>query len=158
MQIAELMTRDPVSCTPTCSAQVAADLMRVHDTGVLPVVFNLFSRKLLGVVTDRDLCMMVVSAGRDPAHVTVQECMTANVVACSPEDDAQVAIRLLQENQVRRLPVVNRGGSLVGMLSLADLIRHGAIDPKDLYLTLRKVCEPAGAPSLPRKRAAQKVA
>jgi len=141
MHIAELMTQDMVSCTPTCTAQAAADMMRQHDIGVLPVIFNLFSRKLLGVVTDRDLCLTVLCSGRDPAHTTVQECMTAHPVTCSPEDETQVAIHLMQRNQVRRLPVVDKEGRLVGMLSLADLVRHGAIDPKDLYLTLRKICE-----------------
>ncbi|HYX69483.1 MAG TPA: CBS domain-containing protein [Terriglobales bacterium] len=146
MQISEVMTRELVSCMPVCSAQGAAEMMRQHDIGILPVVFNRFSRKLLGVVTDRDLCLAVVASGH-PAEVEVQECMTADVVTCAPHDDVQVAIHLMQEHQVRRLPVVDAEGRLAGMLSLADLVRHGVIDPKDLYLTLRKICEvrPRGA-------------
>jgi len=140
MQIAEVMTRELVSCIPGCSAQAAAEMMRQHDIGILPVVFNRFSRKLLGVVTDRDLCLAVVASGHPP-QVEVQECMTAKVVACSPHEDVQAAIHLMQQHQVRRLPVLDEGGRLVGMLSLADLVRHGAIDPKDLYVTLRKICE-----------------
>jgi CBS domain-containing protein len=140
MQIAEVMTHELVSCVPACSAQAAAEMMRQHDVGILPVVFNRFSRKLLGVVTDRDLCLTVVASGH-PAQVEVQECMTTAVLTCSPTDDLQAALRLMQGHQVRRLPVVDAEGRLVGMLSLADLVRHGAIDPKDLYLTLRKICE-----------------
>lgn len=146
MQIAEVMTQELVSCVPSCSAQAAAEMMRQHDIGILPVVFDRFSRKLLGVVTDRDLCLAVIGLGHPP-QVEVQECMTAQVVICSPQDDVQAAIHLMQERQVRRLPVVDKEGRLVGILSLADLVRHGAIDPKDLYLTLRKICElrPRGA-------------
>jgi CBS domain-containing protein len=140
MQIAEVMTQELVSCIPGCSAQAAAEMMRQHDIGILPVVFDRFSRKLLGVVTDRDLCLAVIGSGHPP-QVEVQECMTAKVVTCSPQDDVQAAIHLMQEHQVRRLPVVDKQGRLVGILSLADLVRHGAIDPKDLYLTLRKICE-----------------
>jgi CBS domain-containing protein len=140
MQIAEVTTQELASCVPACSAQAAAEMMRQHNVGILPVVFNRFSRKLLGVVTDRDLCLTVVASGHT-AQVEVQECMTANVITCSPHDEVQAAIRLMQEYQVRRLPVVDAEERLVGMLSLADLVRHGAIDPKDLYLTLRKICE-----------------
>lgn len=140
MQIAEVMTQELVSCVPTCSAQAAAEMMRQHDIGVLPVVVDRFSRKLLGVVTDRDLCLAVIASGHTP-QVEVQECMTARVVTCASQDDVQAAIHLMQEHQVRRLPVLDKDGRLVGMLSLADLIRHGAIDPKDLYLTLRRICE-----------------
>lgn len=138
MQIAEVMTQELVSCLSNCSAQAAAEMMRRHNIGILPVVFNRFSRKLLGVVTDRDLCLAVISAGHPP-QVEVQECMTTEVVTCSPQDDVQVAIRRMQEHQLRRLPVVDSDGRLVGIVSLADLVRHGAIDPKDLYLTLRKI-------------------
>ena len=140
MQIAEVMTREPVICVPGCSAQAAAELMRQHDIGILPVVFDRFSRKLLGVVSDRDLCLAVIGAGHPPS-VEVQECMTSQLVTGSPHDDVQVAIHLMQEHQVRRLPIVDKEGRLVGILALADLVRHGAIDPKDLYLTLRKICE-----------------
>lgn len=140
MQIAEVMTQELVSCVPGCTAQAAAEMMRQHDVGILPVVFNRFSRKLLGVITDRDLSLAVVASGH-PAQVEVQECMSASVVTCSPSDDVQSALHLMQEHQVRRLPVVDAEGRLVGLLSLADLIRHGAIDPKDLYLTLRRICE-----------------
>ena len=140
MQIAETMTRELVTCVPSCSVQAAAEMMRQHDVGILPVVLNRFTRKLLGVVTDRDLCLAVVASGR-PSQVEVQECMTAKVVTCSPHEDVQAALRLMQQHQVRRLPVVDEEGRLAGMVSLADLVRHGAVDPKDLYLTVRKICE-----------------
>jgi CBS domain-containing protein len=140
MQIAEVMTGDLVTCVPACSAQAAAEMMRQHNIGILPVVFNRFSRKLLGLVTDRDLCLAVVASGH-PAQVEVQECMTKDLITCSPHDDVQSALHLMQEHQVRRLPVVDAEERLVGILSLADLVRHGAIDPKDLYLTLRRICE-----------------
>ncbi len=140
MQVAEVMTAGVITCPPGCSAQSAAAMMRQHDIGILPVVFTGYSRKLLGVVTDRDLCLAVLGAGHPPT-VEVQECMTARVVTCAPHDDVQAAVHLMQEHQVRRLPVVDPEGRLVGIVSLADLVRHGAIDPKDLYLTLRKIFE-----------------
>ena len=143
MTIREVMTKNPVSCTPSSSAQTAALIMRQKDTGIVPVTEDAFSRKLVGVVTDRDLCLAVLVRGRDPSHVWVQECMTRDPVTCHLDEEVGAALRMMRERQVRRIPVVDAAGNLQGIVSLADLVRRWAISADELFDTLEKICEPA---------------
>ena len=143
MTISEVMTRNPAFCAPSSSAQTAALVMQQKDTGILPVTEDAFSRKVVGVVTDRDLCLAVLVRGRDPSHVWVQECMTRDPVTCRPDEDVSAALRLMRENQVHRIPVVDEAGNLKGIVSLGDLVRQRAISPADLFDTLGNICKPA---------------
>jgi CBS domain-containing protein len=143
MNIREVMTRDPCCCLPSDSAHRAGTLMRRFDVGVLPVVDDEYHRRLLGVVTDRDLCLFVVAANRVPAEVTVEECMMRNPVCCAPDDDAHHALELMRTHHVHRLPAVNAHGFLVGMVSLTDLVRHRAISEADLELAMEFLAQPA---------------
>ena len=143
MNISELMTRDPCCCLPSDSAHRAGTLMRRFDVGVLPVVDDEQHRRLLGIVTDRDLCLFVVAASRVSAEVTVEECMMRNPVCCAPEDDARRALELMRDRHVHRLPVVNSHGFLVGIVSLTDLVRHHAINEADLELAMEVLSQPA---------------
>lgn len=86
MRIKHVMTKDPHCCLPSDSAEKAAGIMRDEHAGVVPVVASAENRRIVGVVTDRDLCMNVVAEGRDPHTTTVEECMTTRVVSCSPND------------------------------------------------------------------------
>ena len=148
MTISEVMTMNPAFCAPSSSAQTAALVMQQKDTGILPVTEDAFSRKLVGVVTDRDLCLAVLVRGRDPSHVWVQECMTRDPVTCHLDEEASAALRRMRERRVRRIPVVDEVGNLQGMVSLADLVRQRAMSPAELFDTLEEICEPA-----PEKRA-----
>jgi CBS domain-containing protein len=143
MTISEVMTMNPAFCAPSSSAQTAALVMQQKDTGILPVTEDAFSRKLVGVVTDRDLCMAVLVRGRDPSHVWVQECMTRDPVICHPDEEAGVALRRMGEHKVRRIAVVDEAGNLKGIVSLADLIRQRAVSPAELFDALEKICAPA---------------
>src|SRR5689334_21228836 len=127
MKIRKIMTKAPTYCTPSCTAEMAASLMHQSDTGILPVVQDSLDLKLIGVVTDRDLCLTVVAARRDPAHTLVNECMSRNVKCIGPDDDIKQAITVMAEHQVRRLPVVDESGKLLAMLSLADMAEQDAI-------------------------------
>ncbi len=142
MTISDVMTKNPAFCSVSSSAQTAAMVMQQKDTGTLPVTEDAFSRKLVGVVTDRDLCLTVLVKGRDPAHVWVQECMTAEPVTCHLEDEVGKALRLMREHQVRRIPVVDDAGTLRGMVSLCDLVRERVITPAELFDTLEKISQP----------------
>jgi CBS domain-containing protein len=106
--------------------------MRHNDIGVLPIVDDERHRRLLGIVTDRDLCLAVIAPDRRPSEVRVEECMLRNPVCCSPDDDIRTVVQLIRTHHVRRLPVVNAHGFLVGMMSLTDLIRFHAITDADL--------------------------
>jgi len=154
MTIEEVMTKNPAFCAPSSSAQTAALLMQQKDTGILPVTEDAFNHKLVGVVTDRDLCMAVLVRGRDPAHVWVQECMTRDPLTCHVDEEVGAALRRMREHQVRRIPVVDEAGNLRGIVSLADLVRRRVISPAELFDALEKICTPAvemrGAPTTKR--------
>jgi len=143
MKIRELMTRDPACCIPSDSAHRAATLMRRFDVGSLLVVNDEGHRRLLGIVTDRDLCLFVVAANLLPAAVTVEECMKRNPVCCGPDDDASHALELMRTHHVHRLPVVNPQGILVGIVSLTDLVRYRALSEADLELAMEFLAQPA---------------
>jgi len=154
MKIRKVMTKAPTYCTPPCTAEMAASLMYQSDTGILPVVQDSLDLKLIGVVTDRDLCLAVIAARRDPAHTVVNECMSRNPLCVGPEDDIKQAVDLMAEHQVRRLPVVDEHGKVVGMLSLADIIEQDAVSGDALAGVLKKICAPSRALNAKRGRAA----
>lgn len=144
MLVSDIMTLDPCCCTPEQTARAAAGQMRQLSLGVLPVVENLESRRLLGVVTDRDLCLGVVAAGRVPAHVTVGECMTDEVITCTAGEPPERALAAMRDGHVRRLPVVDSGGRLVGIISLSDIARYGAVSESEMVAAFAHICEPLG--------------
>jgi CBS domain-containing protein len=143
MKVGEVMTKNPACCWPSNSALTAATAMQNKDTGVLPVVHDPFTRTLVGVVTDRDLCLHVVAGGRNPAHIWVSECMTEDPVCCTAEDDVLHALKLMKERQVRRLPVINAKREVIGILSLGDLVRNNAVAGGEIAAALQRICEPS---------------
>lgn len=152
MRAKHVMTKDPTCCVPSDTAVKAASIMRDEDAGIVPVIENEQSQKIVGVVTDRDLCMNVVAEGRDPRTVQAQECMTTTVVTCSPNDSIEKATELMRENQIRRVLVVNEGGQLQGIVSMADLVGRGEIKAAQTHDTLKQVSAPSGDPSKPRAK------
>src|SRR5262245_30361369 len=122
MKIKHVMTKDPTCCVPSDTAQRAAKIMRDEDTGVIPIIENEQSRKVVGLVTDRDLCMNIVAEGRDPCATHVHESMTTAVVGCSPQDSVNKATELMRENQIRRIPVIDDQHQLVGIVAMADIV------------------------------------
>ncbi|HLH77502.1 MAG TPA: CBS domain-containing protein [Candidatus Binataceae bacterium] len=120
MRISEVMN-EPVACLPSDGATQAAIIMRDENTGIVPVVASFEERKLVGVVTDRDLCVDIVAAGRDPNDVTVQDCMTNEVVTCGPEEDLKRVAELMSENQIRHIVIIDAHRHLKGVVSLADI-------------------------------------
>ena len=146
MKVSEIMTRNPVCCWPSSSTLSAALLMQETDTGIVPVVQDHFTPRLVGVVTDRDLCLHVVAAGRDPASTWVDRCMKEDPICCTEQDDVSLALQLMKKHQIRRLPVVNEKHEIAGMLSLSDLVRKAGIEEGVIAAALRSICEPAHAP------------
>jgi CBS domain-containing protein len=115
--------------------------MRQWDIGILLVVEDLFSRRVVGIITDRDLCLATLVGGRDPARGMVIEFMTCDPVCCSPADDPHYVLQLMRDHQVRRVPVVE-GGEIVGIVSLTDMARYGAISEHELLAALGRISEP----------------
>jgi CBS domain-containing protein len=144
------MTKDPICCVPSDSAHKAAQVMREERAGIVPIIENEQSQKLVGVVTDRDLCMNVVAEGRDPRGTPVEQCMTTIVVTCSPDDAVAKVTELMRENQIRRVPVVNDQGQLQGIVSLGDIVERADIKTTLTHETLKQVSAPTAVPSKPR--------
>lgn len=143
MKVSEIMTKNPVCCWPSSSALSAALLMQETDTGILPVIQDPFTPRLVGVVTDRDLCLRVVAVGRDPASTWVDGCMKGDPICCTEQDDVSLALELMKKHQIRRFPVVNEKHEIVGMLSLGDLVRKAGMEASVIAATLRSICKPA---------------
>jgi CBS domain-containing protein len=119
--IREAMTASPTTVEPGTSAREAAELMKSKDVGSLPVVD---SDRLVGVITDRDLALRVVGEGKS-ADTPVGELASKDVVTIDPQQDVGEAARLMAEHQLRRLPVCEEDGKLVGILAQADVAQIG---------------------------------
>ena len=152
MKIKHVMTKDPTCCVRSDTAQCAAKIMRDEDTGVVPIIENEQSRKVTGIVTDRDLCMNVVADGRDPRTTQVHESMTTTVVGCSPQDSVDKATELMRENQIRRIPVVDEQHQLLGIVAMADIVGRADLRTTETHETLKTVSAPTREPSKPRAR------
>ncbi|MDR1693460.1 MAG: CBS domain-containing protein [Oscillospiraceae bacterium] len=126
MRVSELMNANVVSITPDEPALLAARLLSRHNIGSLPVCS--LDGKLRGMVTDRDIVLRCVATESDPQTMRVREIMTRGIVSVSPEDDVREAAHKMANEQVRRLPVVSAGGSVVGMLSLGDMAKSRALE------------------------------
>jgi CBS domain-containing protein len=121
MKIRELMSSNPVCCLPTDSAQRVARMMCDHNVGSIPVVMDQEKRQLAGVITDRDLCCSVVADGRDPKTTTIEKFMTLNPVTCREGENVENCERLMQEHQIRRIPIVDSNDHVIGIVAQADL-------------------------------------
>ena len=117
----EVMTKDPVCCLPNDSVARAAELMNNENIGSIPVIESEQTRKLVGIVTDRDLALRIVSEGRDAKSTFVEAVMTRKVVTCFADDDLQKALDAMAQHQLRRMPVVDNDNKLVGIIAQADV-------------------------------------
>ena len=126
MRIEQLMTKFPRTCGPQLSLGEAARLMLENSCGCLPVTAEDGSGRLVGMITDRDICMAAESQGKALQELLVGEAMEPVVWACNPEDSIDEAEEIMREVGVRRLPVVDGSERLLGVLSLTDLAREAA--------------------------------
>lgn len=154
MRIEELMRSDVRFVGPDDSLESAARLMWEHDCGCAPVCAgegNGEQRRLIGMITDRDISMCALFEGKPLSQLRVQDAMSRDVGACRPGDDTSRVERLMSERQIRRVPVVSEEGNLVGIVSLADLVRHakprssrspGRVTESEIRETLAHICAP----------------
>jgi CBS domain-containing protein len=158
MKIATLMTTNVATCRLDEPLSIAAERMWTRDCGVLPVVDT--DETVVGMVTDRDICMSTWMNGCSPQALNVATAMSRSLHSCSPDDSLDSAEKLMRDNQIRRLPVVDRGGKLVGILSLADIVREAQRErtrgQKEVALaevtdTLANICEPSAELGLGRQ-------
>jgi CBS domain-containing protein len=151
MQVAEIMSSKVASCVETESLAEAVRLMAEVDCGFVPVVAHAASRRLTGVVTDRDICMAAYRIGKPLAEIRVRDAMTSPVRTCSEQASLGEAEYVMRDARVRRLPVVDEDSQLVGIVSLTDLAREAQHERKlqrpdvtrlEIGATLAEICTP----------------
>jgi CBS domain-containing protein len=141
MRIAEAMTGHVAFILPEATVQEAAVMMGELDIGALPVGAE---DDLIGIVTDRDILYRLVARGSDPARTRVREVMTSPVIACAPDDTVQAVMDLMAAQHIRRAPVREAAGRVLGWITLADLARRLLLEDPALQDRLRQLTEAPG--------------
>jgi CBS domain-containing protein len=156
MPISDIMTRAVRTCAPDDTLHRAADLMWTFDCGCLPVVNR--DGTVVGLITDRDVCMAAYTQGRPIQNILVSEAMANEVYSCLPDDTVSEVEEIMRARRVRRVPVVDLNGKLVGLVSLNDLAREAArqqtrktrdLGAADIAATLAAICQPRTADKIP---------
>jgi CBS domain-containing protein len=121
MKCSEVMTQDPVCCVASDTVSTVAQLMGREDVGSIPVIEKQEGKKLIGIVTDRDLALKVVGENRSPQNTRVYAVMTRDLITCRPDDDLSQTLAAMSQHQIRRVPVVDAEGQVVGIIAQADV-------------------------------------
>ena len=167
MRIEELMSDDVQYCSPNDTLEAAARLMWENDCGCVPVCKSDGSPRVIGMITDRDICMSAFFNGKPLSELRVSEAMSREVHVCRPADSPVAVERLMRDRQIRRVPVADESGALLGLISLADLARCVArqtlssadISGAELTTTLAAIVEqPARAARATHERKAKRQA
>jgi CBS domain-containing protein len=142
VRVRDVMTPDPACCTPNSTAREAAVLMRDNDCGSLPVVESESSRRLVGTVTDRDLAIRGLAEGKGP-DTMIGDLMTNGPTTAGPEDEVEVVRDVMIAQQVRRVPVVDEDGKVVGIVAQADIAREeGAASDQEVGRIVEAISDP----------------
>jgi CBS domain-containing protein len=126
MQVKEIMTPNPFCCTADTSLEEVAKAMVEHDCGEIPIVRSSKDQALIGVVTDRDIVCRLVARGRNPVGEPAESCMSTPVIAVRETTPIEECARIMEDGQIRRVPVVNGGGMCCGIVSQADIAKNAS--------------------------------
>jgi len=146
MRISEIMSKPAVTCEAGDSLSVAAQAMSARDCGAIAVTGE--HGRLVGMITDRDICMATHTRGVAPDAISVSDVMARRVTSCHADDSAAVAEGMMRDKQIRRIPIVDDAGRPIGMLSQSDLARNAASAPrqnaveKDFIHTMAAISQP----------------
>jgi CBS domain-containing protein len=121
MKVKELMTKDPACCTPDASLDQVAGLMTEYNVGSIPIVDSSDCKKIVGLITDRDIITRTVAKGKNPLEFKAREIMSTSVVTAKEDDDVRDVTRLMEDRMIRRVPVVDDDGCVRGMVAQADI-------------------------------------
>lgn len=144
MIVKEVLTSDVKSCSADTDLATAAKIMWDGDCGVVPVVND--ERNVIGVITDRDICIAAATRSASPADIRVRDVMSGEVHACALGDDVRVALNTMKEQRVRRLPVLDGQERLAGIISMNDLVMRAAcragadVSGEEFLATLKAIC------------------
>lgn len=142
VRVKQIMTPSPACCTPDSTARDAATLMRDNDCGSIPVVGDLKGKRLVGTVTDRDLAIRGLAEGRGP-DTPVRDLMTSDPVTCLPEDEVEDVRQVMVQALVRRVPVVDDDGAIVGIVAQADIaLEDGAATDREVGRIVEAISQP----------------
>ena len=142
MKAQDIMSKNPTCVTPETSLVDAARLMKTENIGVVPVVDSTDSLRLVGVLTDRDIAIRAVAEGRDGVTTSVGHIMTSQVRTSAPDDSVSDVMELMGREQVRRIPIVDDRGMLVGIIAQADIVLE-AKDNKKAEKTVEQISKPS---------------
>ncbi|MDT4966031.1 MAG: hypothetical protein QOJ64_768 [Acidobacteriota bacterium] len=145
MRVEDVMTSDPACATPDSTLQRVAEMMVEHDCGEIPVVDNMASMKPVGVITDRDITCRTVAKGSNPLTMTAAECMTQPCITVARNTPIEECCRIMEEKQIRRVPVVDDSGACCGIVALADIAKSAA--RQDAGELIKEVSEPGRSTS-----------
>ena len=143
MRIQEIMTKNPSCVTPDATVREVAQVMSREDVGIVPVVDDQSDKHLLGVVTDRDIAIRCIAEGKDGSCRVRDVMSTDDIATCSENDDIDSVMEAMRTEKVRRIPIVDDRGSLVGIVSQADVVRK-ARDGQNAERTVERISEPGG--------------
>ena len=141
MKVREIMTANPACCVATDTAQHVAKMMGDRNVGSVPVVDDSQSRKLLGIITDRDLCLAIVAQGLNPTNTEIKPYVKKQPLSCRDGENLETCARLMQQHQIRRVPVVDNQGRVIGIVAQADLALKA--NPGTLQKTVREISKTA---------------
>lgn len=141
MKVKDIMTAQPVTCAPDTNLAAAAELMLQADCGILPVVEE---GRLVGVVTDRDMYVALATRNRLASEISVSDVARKHVFTCGPDDEVHTALLAMKEHNVRRLPVAGFGGSVLGVISIDDILLSAgpkkAVRSEEVVDALQTIC------------------
>jgi CBS domain-containing protein len=161
MKVQDVMMRTPAFCTPETNLGAAVEILWTRNCGMLPVVDA--RKKVIGIVTDRDLCIALGTRNKLPGKMTVGEVVKGEAYVCRAQDDIHAALQTMAQHKVRRLPVVDRDGVLEGILSMENVILHTELGPwgrtselshEDVIRTFQRIYGPA-LPTVVQARTAE---
>ena len=140
MKVQDAMTSDPACCMRDTSLQEVAQKMVEHDCGEIPIIDE--GGKPVGVVTDRDICCRTVAEGKNPLDMQAGDVMTSPCITVTPETDLDDCCKVMEEQQIRRVPVVDASGRCCGIVAQADIAQH-ARDKGEVAEVVEKISQPA---------------
>ena len=143
MKAQDIMSKDPMCVTPDTPLVEAARIMKTENIGVVPVVESTGSKRLVGVLTDRDIAIRAVAEGRDGATTSVGHVMSSDVRTSAASDSVEDVMELMGREQVRRIPIVDESGALVGIIAQADIVIE-ARDNRKAEQTVEQISQPSG--------------
>ena len=143
MKVKDVMKTDVGFCSVEDNLMKTAEVMRHRDCGVVPVIDD--ERRVVGMLTDRDLCLAVVARNRKASDVKTGDLIKGEAIICAADDKIESALRKMRKNQIKRLAVIGESGELVGIVSVSDIllgVRKDKNLKKKIYATLKAVAKP----------------